>query len=424
VCTYQVPTNSQQTDVMNSRIEFMVRFFMLKFSSILYSMKFRTMKNSFSPIVFRLVMGTACSIGFVALPSIAQAAVIKPSSFSATLNVGETTFVDKTITLDPTGASKVDVLFLADNTGSMGSVINNVKNVSNSLLSSLETKFLDIDFGVARYFGDPSESGVTGGSAYDLLSSITSNNATVTSAINNWIASGGGDFPEANLYALQQVAQSGAKTPSGVGSGESTGWRTGSKKVVVWFGDAPGHQDTISLSDTIAALTGEKVTVAAFNSTSLRLGIDGDDTSSSVHQASSIVAATGGVLKNNFTSLLLSQVEDAIKDAIGVSTSTIDLDFMVTGDTSGVKVGFTCTDLKGCTGVGGGETRSFRVSFEGTAPGTYNFETGFVGVAATETDLITVKDGVTPVPTPALLPGLIGIGVAALRKRRGEATAE
>lgn len=32
-----------------------------------------------------------------------------------------------------------------------------------------------------------------------------------------------------------------------------------------------------------------------------------------------------------------------------------------------------------------------------------------------------VTDGSTPIPTPALLPGLIGMGVAALRKRKGEA---
>lgn len=30
-------------------------------------------------------------------------------------------------------------------------------------------------------------------------------------------------------------------------------------------------------------------------------------------------------------------------------------------------------------------------------------------------------EGTTPIPTPALLPGLIGMGVAALRKRKGEA---
>jgi len=31
-----------------------------------------------------------------------------------------------------------------------------------------------------------------------------------------------------------------------------------------------------------------------------------------------------------------------------------------------------------------------------------------------------VPDGFEPIPTPALLPGLIGMGAAALRKRKGE----
>jgi hypothetical protein len=39
-------------------------------------------------------------------------------------------------------------------------------------------------------------------------------------------------------------------------------------------------------------------------------------------------------------------------------------------------------------------------------------------------DIVLATDGTTSVPTPALLPGLAGLGVAALRKRKGEEAKE
>src|SRR5207249_1219633 len=53
----------------------------------------------------------------------------------------------------------------------------------------------------------------------------------VAGAINAWQADGGGDTPEAQLFALDQVAQC-----------PGTGWRPGAKRIIVWFGDAPGHE--------------------------------------------------------------------------------------------------------------------------------------------------------------------------------------
>ncbi len=300
-----------------------------------------------------------------------------------------------------------------------------VRSVTSPLLSSLEGIYgpASINFGVGRYFGDPSEFGVTQLSAYDVLQPITDNNTLVEAAINNWIASGGGDLPEANLYALQQAATSSEPTPrGGLSSGESTGWRNGAKKVIAWFGDASGHQDSVDLNETIDALQKVGVNVVAFNSGSAGSGIDLNFPDGRVagNQASAIVAATGGKLNNSFTSLTSAQVQAAIVDAIGDVASTIDLDFLVDPIPAGVNVAWTCTDPAGCNDVPGGATRSFAVSFTGTALGTYAFETGFVGISARETDRITVTGDEVPIPTPALLPGLIGMGVAALRKRNQE----
>ena len=54
---------------------------------------------------------------------------------------------------------KLDVLFLADNTGSMKHAIANVKDHAQDLLNKLGTEYSDVEFGVAFYRADPTEYG-------------------------------------------------------------------------------------------------------------------------------------------------------------------------------------------------------------------------------------------------------------------------
>jgi hypothetical protein len=117
----------------------------------------------------------------------------------------------------------IDVYFLADNTGSMGPAIATVQAGASSVLSTLTGSGLDIQFGVGSYqdFGDPFP--------FQNLQTITASTSAVTTAIGAWSAGGGGDLPEADLYALQQVVT-------------AAGWRAGAIKFIVWFGDAPGHE--------------------------------------------------------------------------------------------------------------------------------------------------------------------------------------
>lgn len=81
------------------------------------------------------------------------------------------------------------------------------------------------------------------------------------------------------------------------------------------------------------------------------------------------------------------------------------------------------TEAAALTALGevGAEVYSFGQTALGGATGEPNtFIFAFAGVGG---DPI-VPPGNTEVPTPALLPGLIGMGVAALRKRKGEESAE
>ena len=128
------------------------------------------------------------------------------------------------VTIPPKAiGEKVDVYFLADNTGSMGAAIANVQAGANTIMTTLAGMGLDIQFGVGNYhdFGDPT--------VFQNQQTITSNLANVTNAINAWSAFGGGDTPEGQLYALSQVPA-------------AAGWRSQALKFLVWFGDAPGHE--------------------------------------------------------------------------------------------------------------------------------------------------------------------------------------
>jgi len=384
---------------------------------------------SAKPISRYLVSLKLLLAAWLLAPALVSAGSITPETFEATIAVGESVTVNKTVTTPITGADRVDVFFLADNTGSMGGIIGSVKSFAGTLLSDLQASISDVNFGVGRYLGDPREYGGTALSraqtAYTLQQGISSDATASQTAINAWFASGGGDLPEANFFALHQVATSGAAT-DGIGStdiaggfatGYNTGWREGAVKVIVWFGDAVSHTTTVDQAEAIAALTGENVVVAAINTRTANAGIDTSG------QATAIVAATGGTLTNGVTGANAEATKDAILTAISDATSTFDLSLFTTGDTSGLDIDFTCTSAEGCTGVGGGESRTFDMVITGLTPGVYDFETRVTGISsAVELDTITVTGDVPPVavpaPGPLSLMGLGLLGLAYLRRRR------
>jgi hypothetical protein len=363
----------------------------------------------------------------------AMAASITPSTVDRTITVGETITINKTITLDARAVGVVDIFFLADNTGSMGGTITNVRNSATALMTSLASTFSSAQFGVGRYFGDPIEPD-TYASAYDRLQGITSSIGDAQTAMNTgWIASGGGDGPEANFYALHQVATSGANVPGtpltpaaegGLqGTGENTGWRPGASKVIVWFGDVQSHNETITEAQTIAALQANNVIVIGMNSSIDNFGIDGSFNSANgndTNQCDDITAATGGTCFHNFNSVPPGDVADTIADAIGSATTELDLVFGHSLLGGGLDIGFTCTDALGCDDVPGGASRTFDLTIRGLAPGTYNFNVFAAGVDAIETDTITVLPRDGTVPEPGVL-ALLGLGLAGLaigRRRR------
>lgn len=222
------------------------------------------------------------------------------------------------------GPGKADVYFLADTTGSMVSVLSAVQVGANNVLASLNALGPDLMFGVGNYkdfaTGDPF--------GFQHQVSLTNVTALVTAGINGWSADGGGDRPEAALFALDCLA-----VPPGAG----IGWRTGSKRIIVWFGDAPSHDPICSAVSGAATVTEASVTARLVNEGIVVLaistatpGLDDDPTVGATGylpqcgapggtqgQASRLTSATGGALAvginaGNIVNAIIALVKAAV----------------------------------------------------------------------------------------------------------------
>lgn len=343
---------------------------------------------------------------------------ISPSSVNLLIPTGGSATIDKTVTVSagiPVGA-QTDILFLTDTTGSMGPAIGAVSSTFSATVTALTgTLGGNIGYGAANY------KDMTGaGDAYDYqLNQPISTNATLTqTAIGGWTAGGGGDDPEQGLYALTQA------------SGGGTGWRTGSKKIIVMTGDAPSHSsdafppapDSTTVASTATALNTAGITLEALNASN----ITGDTGLNSFGQftngSTGLLDPAGGGVAGSYTGTFPST-----SDLTALLTSLISSAFLnysdvgleVMGLTPGLTVALPA-DIMGM--FDRSTTNTFDlgdVMFTGTAPGTYDFTINALVdgvIVATEDDHIVVGTTV-PEPSTLLLLGSGIVVVASLRRR-------
>ncbi len=141
-----------------------------------------------------------------------------------------------------TTSKVLDVLFLFDTTGSMGSTISSAKSSALTLLDNISTKFKNFRVAVANYrdYYDPlAETNPYGGSGdyvYAANQPFTKDKATVQTAINSLSIGNGMDTPE-SVYSALANGLSG----TGLSDGKET-WRDNpAKRIIILIGDAPGH---------------------------------------------------------------------------------------------------------------------------------------------------------------------------------------
>jgi hypothetical protein len=230
-------------------------------------------------------------------------ASIDPTSNNLVLEMGDTEEEVVTVTIPPNaGVSKADVYLLADTTGSMTSILAAVKAGADAIQSASYGP-IDIAFGVGNYRDLPEDK-----PPFKHQLNPDTNTAAVTAAIGTWSAGGGGDAPEGQFFALDALAEA----PGGV-----IGWRNDSKRIIVWFGDAPGHDPVCAAMSGLPyditegsvtaklAVQDDIVILAISTNTGTTGALDGDPTIGADYsgtcavggvagQATRLAAATGG----------------------------------------------------------------------------------------------------------------------------------
>lgn len=265
---------------------------------------------------------------------------VRPPSAQLTLDAGRTGTVPTTVTLPPTPPpDRVDMLLLADTTGSMGAALEAVQGSARGMLATMRALARDPRFGAADYrdVGDR-ERVFTLGAA---IPAADDAGRAAERAIGEWTAGGGGDVPEAQLLALHRLATGAAR------------FRDGGLRIVVWFGDAPAI-DPLCAADvalekdlTEAGVTAELrtagITVVAV---SLDGGLDAvpdrppagrcGGTADTGGQATRIAAATGGSV---VTAEEAADVPGLLVQAVG--SRLLDLRPVVAACDSGLRVSAT-----------------------------------------------------------------------------------
>jgi hypothetical protein len=135
--------------------------------------------------------------------------------------------------------------------------------------TSLQSAIDELRMGVAEYkdHGDSTP--------YRVILELANNTApALTAAMRSWSASGGGDAPEAQIYALQRLAM-------------RRDWGAGRNRIIVWFSDIYGHDPSggVSKLDAIESLQSAGIRVIAVDTYNMNQG----------NQTSDITTATGGL---------------------------------------------------------------------------------------------------------------------------------
>jgi hypothetical protein len=306
---------------------------------------------------------------------LAASITINPNVNDLVLNPGDSHDEVITVTVPAdSGVTVIDVYLMTDETGSMGSIIGAVQAGANSIVSTLNGMAgLDFAFGVGRYKDFPNDP-----FAFDHQLSLSKVPADVTTAINAWSAGGGGDGPEGQLFALDKLA-----VPPGAAP---IGWRAGSKRLIVFFGDIAGHDPIcaaisgeaadITEASVTAKLVSEKISVLAISTATP--GLDGDPTIGSDYsvacgppggtpgQGTRLAAATGGAFVTGVDS---TTIVNTIIDLVTKAATTINnINLVPTGATTPFVASISPAGGFGPLSGDDDHELKFDVSFKGVVP--------------------------------------------------------
>ncbi len=165
---------------------------------------------------------------------------LTPGEISATLYPGESVTEAKAVDM-PAVIPKADIIFSFDLTGSMGGTINTAKAEAINIMNNLDALIGDARYAVASYMDYPGSyssceySGLYGDAsygdyAYNLDLPMSADRPNIAAAINSLSLGYGGDGPQ----DYERVMYESYADPS-------IGYRVGSKKILLNFGDNVPH---------------------------------------------------------------------------------------------------------------------------------------------------------------------------------------
>ena len=195
------------------------------------------------------------------------------------------------------------------------------------------------------------------------MQNLNANDALSQTALTGLTAGGGGDLPEGQIFALQQVAT-------------ATSWRAGSQRILIWVGDAPGHNPSNGATEAsaIAALAAQGIIVIAASSTSgpgLNAACSTLDCTAGQATRIAAGAAAGSVFLGTFSDATINaQIQTAITNAIAMYSK---VSLQVSPVPAGVTVNISPASITGTFDRSILRTFNFTVTFTGTFPGNYPF---------------------------------------------------
>jgi len=277
----------------------------------------------------------------------------RPTDRCVTIPGGADTSVEMSYTSELRAA---DVVFVVDETGSMGGLIAGVRStLLTEIIPGLEDSISSLEMGVAGfrdfYYGSY---GSSGDAPFIRHADVTSSVATVTSAVSALSATGGNDGPESHVEALYQLS-----TGEGIGTyvPASTGCAAGrvgylclrpdAVPVVLLFTDAPFHNGP-SGEDAYSGISPPPHTyaqaVAALSDIGARvIGFDAGGTSATADLTR--IAQDTGAVGSSGSALVFSvsggpsvglEVVDAVRTFANEVTADVDLLIEDVSGTGGV----------------------------------------------------------------------------------------
>jgi hypothetical protein len=273
-----------------------------------------------------------------------------------TINLGEgvdevTVQISTVIPAEGAVFDKVDIMFLVDVSSSYNDDIATFRDKANELIDAFAGAGNNVQIGLAS-FSDYPQSPYGGSNDYEfrLDQPLTSDFDSIRTGLDALTILYGGDYPESQLEALNQTAQSDA------------GWRPGALPVIFLATDASFHN---SDEESEYPGTGYDETLTTLNDGSITVfGFQSGGTLADVIQIATDTGGEAFVLSRDS-----AEIVAAVQDAIGAANSDLVVSLKPFGDFADLVRSITPADIVGAepgdpiTGVNPGDTVNFDVVF-------------------------------------------------------------